>query len=272
MKPQNTYWAANIRFLRKRKKLSQEMLAQAVGISRAKLNGLENGVTQNPTLGDLVQFSNYFKISVDTLIRTELAKLSEFKLRQLEAGNEAYVTGRNIRILPVTVDKDNHENLEYVPVKAKMGYKAGYNDPEYIASLPKFSLPNLSRNKTYRIFPSTGESMLPLKPGTDFITEYVENWETLKDTPCVLILQSEGADFVFKYATYQKAQRCFILRSLNEEEYAPYSVPADEVLEIWKYHKHITDELPEKEPSLQQIAHMLKELRAELTRQKKNLH
>jgi hypothetical protein len=55
---------------------------------------------------------------------------------------------------------------------------------------------------------------------------------------------------------------------LNEEEYATYSVPADEVLEIWRYHKHITDELPEKSPSLQQIAHMLKELKAELSRSK----
>jgi transcriptional regulator with XRE-family HTH domain len=264
MKQPKNYWADNIRFLRIRKKLSQEALATKLGITRSKLNAHENGQTQNPVVEDLIRFSDYFKMSIDTLLRTELSRLSEFKIRELEAGNDIYVTGSKIRVLAISTDKDNNENIEYVPAKAKMGYKAGYSDPEYIASLPKCSLPGLPGQRTYRIFPSTGESMLPIKPGTDFITEYVENWETLKDSPCVLVLKSEGADFVFKYVTWQKKERSFLLRSLNEAAYPPYAVPADEVLEVWKYHKHITNELPVKESSLQQLAEMVKEMKAEL--------
>ncbi len=60
-----------------------------------------------------------------------------------------------------------------------------------------------------------------------------------------------------------------MLRSLNEKAYPPYTVPADEVLEVWKYSKHITDRLPEKEPSLQQLMDMVKEIKMELQRLKK---
>lgn len=260
MKQPKNYWAGNIRFLRNRKKLSQDALAEKLNITRSKLNAHENGQTQNPGVEDLLRFSDHFKLSIDTLLKIDLRALSELKLRELEAGNDVYVTGSKIRILAISTDKDNDENMEYVPVKAKMGYRSGYNDPEYIASLPKFSLPNLPKGKTYRIFPSIGESMLPIKPNTDFITEYLEDWETLRDTPCVLVLKSGGSDFVFKFVTYQQATRNFQLRSLNEDEYAPYTVPADEVLEVWKYYKHITGELPEKEPPLRQLVGMVSNL------------
>lgn len=257
------FFHSNIRFLRERKQMSQEDLSARLDISRNKLQALESGRTVNPAVGDLVGFSEHFKISVDSLLKIDLARLSELKLRELEAGNDVYTSGTRIRVLAISTDKENTENVEYVPVKAKMGYKAGYNDPEYIAALPKFTLPNLPRGKTYRIFTGIGESMLPIKPNTDFITEYVENWEILKDAPCVLILKSEGADFLFKYASWQKKERNFLLRSLNEEEYPPFTVAADEVLEVWKYHKHITDELPQKEPSLRQIMNMIKDLKRE---------
>lgn len=268
-KQQKIFFGSNAKFLRERKKISQEVLAGKLGITRAKLAALEGGQTKAPQPEDYINFSEYFKTSIDALLKTDLSRFSEFKLRELEAGNDVYVTGSKIRVLAISIDKQNNENVEYVPVKAKMGYKAGYSDPEYIASLPKFSLPNLPKHKTFRIFPSTGESMLPIKPGTEFITEYVEDWQKLKDTPCVLILKSAGSDFVFKFVTWQKKERNFLLRSLNDE-FKVYTVPVDEVLEVWKYYRHITDELPEKESSTQQqLANMMKEVKAELAQLRK---
>jgi transcriptional regulator with XRE-family HTH domain len=263
-KRQKIFFAGNIKLLRERKKMSQEMLAGKLDITRAKLAALEGGQTKAPQPEDYINFSKHFKISIDALLKIDLRSLGELQLRELEAGNDVYITGSKIRVLAISIDKDNNENMEYVPVKARMGYRSGYNNPEYIASLPKFSLPNLPKHKSFRIFPSTGESMLPIKPGTDFITEYVEDWERLKDMPCVLILKSEGADFLFKFTTWQKKERNFLLRSLNEEEYPAYTVPADEVLEVWKYYKHITDELPEKNSYMEQLMAMIKEIKEEL--------
>lgn len=251
MNEQNIFWSLNIKYLRNRKKISQDQLAADLGISRSKLNAHENGQTVNPTLNDLLDCSQYFKMSIDTLLKVDLSKLSELKLRELEAGNDVYITGSKIRVLAITVDKENKEQVEYVPVKAKAGYRAGYSDPEYLASLPRFTLPGLPATGTFRMFPTTGDSMLPVPEGSDILTRYVEDWTSIKkDTPCILILKGEQ-DFVFKMVTSRiDEDRTLLLRSLNEQ-YQPYTVPVSEVLEIWAYYGHYSRSLPEAEVSLQ---------------------
>lgn len=258
MPEQNIFWSLNIKYLRKRKKISQDKLAADLGISRSKLNAHENGQTVNPTLNDLLDFSQYFKISVDALLKIELRKMSELKMRELEAGNDVYLTGSKIRVLAITVDKNNHEQVEYVPVKAKAGYSAGYSDPEFIAALPKFSLPGLPGQGTFRMFPTTGDSMLPVPEGSDILAQYVEDWTQIKrDMPCIVILKGEQ-DFVFKLVTFQK-DHTLLLSSLNTQ-YNPYTVPVADVLEIWKYYGHYSRSLPTEEASMQVLMRKMEEL------------
>jgi phage repressor protein C with HTH and peptisase S24 domain len=160
------------------------------------------------------------------------------------------MTGSKIRVLAITVDKNEKENTEYVPIRARAGYMAGYSDPEYIAQLPKFSLPNLPKSGTFRMFPTTGDSMLPIPENSDIIAQYVQDWKSLKpDTPCIVILKGEQ-DFVFKLVTVQGRQ--VLLRSLNPA-YEPYTVSASDILEIWKYYKHQTGTLPQPETGLQEL-------------------
>ena len=252
------FFHSNIRFLRERKKMSQEELAQQFGLSRNKLQALESGKTINPTAADLVNFSEYFKVSIDSLLKVDLVKLGELKLKDLLAGNDVYMTGSKIRVLSITVDKDNKENAEYVPIKAKAGYRSGYNDPEFIASLPKFSLPNLPKSGTYRMFPTTGDSMLPIPENSEVIAQYVHDWKNIKpDTPCVVILKGEQ-DFVFKLVTIQNNGEV-LLNSLNRS-YEPYTVNSEDILEVWEYHKHQTDTLPVAETDLQELKTLILDL------------
>lgn len=45
---------------------------------------------------------------------------------------------------------------------------------------------------TYRIFPITGDSMLPIADGSDVIGKYVSDWTDIKaDTPCIVILNAD---------------------------------------------------------------------------------
>ncbi len=253
------FFHTNIRFLRERKKMSQEELAGLLDISRNKLQALESGKTINPSAIDLIQFSEYFKVSIDSLLKVDLPKLGTLKLNELLAGNDVYMTGSKIRVLAITVDKDNKENTEYVPVKAKAGYRSGYNDPEYLAGLPKFSLPNLPESGTFRMFPTTGDSMLPIPEHSDVIAQYVQDWTSLKpDTPCIVILKGEQ-DFVFKLVTLLPTDQ-ILLKSLNRN-YAPYTVDGGEVLELWKYCKHQTGTLPQPETDLQEIKALILEVR-----------
>lgn len=249
------FFHSNIRFLRERRRFSQENISEVLDLSRNKLQALESGKTKNPSVQDLIKFSEYFKVSVDTLLKVDLSTLGELKLKELQAGNDVYMTGSQIRILAITVDKENLENTEYVPVKAKAGYQAGYNDPQYLAALPRFSLPNLPKQGTFRMFPTVGDSMLPIPEGSDIIAEYVQDWKNLKpETPCIVILKG-NQDFVFKMVTVQNNGR-LLLKSLNSL-YQPFEVNSEDVLEVWKYYKHQTDTLPEPETDLQQIKNLL---------------
>ena len=235
--------------------MSQEEVSGDLVLSRNKLQALESGKTVNPTVLDLIKFSEYFKASIDTLLKTDLTKLGELKLKELLSGNDVYITGSSIRVLAITVDKNNKENTEYVPVKAKAGYRAGYNDPEYIATLPKFSLPNLPKTGTFRMFPTVGDSMQPIPENSEVIAQYVQDWKSLKaDSPCIVILKGEQ-DFVFKMVTMQRDGQV-LLRSLNKA-YAPYAVNADDILEIWKYYKHQTSSIPQADTDLQELKHLL---------------
>lgn len=237
------FFPSNIKFLRERKKMSQEGLANALNMTRSKINALESGQTKAPQPEDLLNFSEYFKLSVDTLLKVDLSRLSELSIRELEEGNDIYMRGSNLRIIAITVDGKNKENMEYVPVKAKAGYRAGFNDPEFIAGLPKFSMPHLPKSGTFRMFPTVGDSMLPIPENSEIIAQYIEDWTAIKPgTPCIVILKGEQ-DFVFKQVTIK--ENGFELRSFNAI-YAPYVVAAEDVLEIWKYYKHQTGTLPEK--------------------------
>src|SRR5690606_26903848 len=98
----------------------------------------------------------------------------------------------NLRVLSVTVDANNNENIELVPVLASAGYLNGYNDPEYVKELPKFSLPMFNQG-TYRAFEIKGDSMLPLPSGTFIVTEYVENWQDIKaGQTYVIVSRNDG--------------------------------------------------------------------------------
>ena len=239
-----------------------------LGITRAKLNSHENGLSRNPPLEDLIKIADHFHIAVDTLLKVNLAKLGELKLRELEAGNDVYVSGGKIRVLSITVSPDNKENIEFVPRKAKAGYLAGHNDPEFIAQLPRFTLPHLPQNKTYRMFPTEGDSMLPIPENCLVITEYVADWTGLKNMPCIVIMKSEQT-FLFKVVTLVEANKSLLLHSLNEE-YQDREVWVGDVLEVWKYHSHITDNIPTDGGDMSRLLSYVQEIRADVKRLKGN--
>jgi len=259
------YFAKNIKYLRNRQNLSQENLGQKISMSRPKVNALETGHTKSPTMEDLLTFSGYFKVSVDTLLKVDLQPLGELKLRELQAGNDIYIKGGNLRVLAITVNGQNEENVELVPIKAKAGYRAGYNDPAYIEKLPKFSLPNLPKGKSYRIFPTIGDSMLPIPENTLVIGAFVEDLSSIRTgTLCIVVLKGNGEDFVFKSMENRLAtDHSFVLHSLNEI-YQPFTVPVEDVLEVWQMTSYISDTVPAGNITMGSIASALKDIQVKV--------
>jgi transcriptional regulator with XRE-family HTH domain len=257
------HFNSNIKLLRNRKKRTQDVVAGELDMSRSTLNSYENGSIKNPTLDALMMFSRYFKLSIDTMVKVDLTKLSEFQLSELERGNDVYVTGSRLRVLATTVDSQNRENIEVVPLKAKAGYKNGFADPEFIKKLPTFQLPLLLSDRKYRMFQISGDSMLPIPDKSWIIAEYLENWYDIKDGEAYIILtQEEG--LVFKIAQNNlKKKKSLLLNSLNSL-YRPYELNMGEIKEVWKFCNFLSSELPDntfsKDEFLSKIINIEQEL------------
>lgn len=242
------FLGSNIKFLRHLRNRTQDAVAGELGITRSALNNYENGQVLNPTLESLVKLSKYFRISIDTLIKIDISKLSKFQLSELEKGNDVFIAGTKLRILATTVDSSNKENIEVVPLKAKAGYKNGYADPEFIKKLPTFQLPILFSDRKYRMFQVSGDSMLPIPDKSWVIAEYIENWHDIKDgNAYVLLTLDEGIVFKVVHNRIRK-KKSLLLQSLNPQ-YEPYEININEIREVWKFCNYISSEIPE--PQLQ---------------------
>lgn len=237
------YFTSNIKFLRKRRDRTQDEVAAALNLKRSTLSGYENGVAQ-PGIDILVSFSKYFNMSIDTLLKIDMIKLSESQLGELERGYDAYIKGSNLRVLTTTVGSDNVENIELVPEKAKAGYTTGYADPEYIEELPRFRLPFLSEKRKYRTFQLKGDSMLPIPDGSWVTGEYLQDWhEIISGKAYVVFTINDGIVFKVIENNLNKDGK-LVLYSLNPV-YEPYEVHINEVKEIWKFINYISNELPD---------------------------
>ena len=263
------FFDANIKLLRKRRARTQDEVAEKLGMKRSTLSGYENRVAQ-PGIEILLLFSEYYRVAVDTLLKVDLSKLSETQLRQLEEGEDVFLKGGNLRVLASTVNPENEENIELVPVKAQAGYTSGFADPEYISELQVFQLPFLSKEKKYRTFQLRGDSMLPIPEKAWVTGEYVQDWLSVKTgEACVVLTSSDG--IVFKILENRvESEGNFLLYSLNPL-YEPYIMHVSEIREIWRFVHFISHEIPDPILPENQLVRTVAGLKQEMDRLKMDL-
>ncbi|MBA3901855.1 MAG: helix-turn-helix domain-containing protein [Bacteroidetes bacterium] len=260
----NTYFSTNIKLLRNRKDRTQVDIADSIGVSRSVIANYEFG-NGKPTIDNTLALAEYFGISMDTLIKVDLAKLSESQLSELERGFDVYVKGSKLRVLTTTIDSQNNENIEVVSHKAKAGYTAGYNDPEFITALPTFQLPFLSQERKYRTFQIDGDSMLPIPDKSYAICEFVQNWHEIKDgNAYIIVTREEGIVFKVAFNQIRKKQN-LLLKSLNTL-YEPYEININEVIEVWKLINYMSSELPHQDSQVGRLLDKINDLKEEASR------
>jgi transcriptional regulator with XRE-family HTH domain len=247
---------SNLKYLRKKLGLTQDQLSVQVGINRPAIGSYEEGRAA-PKIQVLQVLAKFYRISIDQLINVDL---SVEKVNS--SGLEEH--GESLRILTTVVDRENKELISVVPAKASAGYLNGYADPEYIESLPHFTLPfpEIAKERTYRAFQIRGDSMDPIPSGAYIIGEYLADWHSIKDGKTYIIAtRDEGV--VYKRVFLHPSGELW-LKSDNPV-YEPYTIHTSRLLEIWKAVGIISTLLPEPDaPSLNKLSLMMQEMKKEI--------
>lgn len=245
--------ATNIRYYRELKNLTQEYLADDLKWNRSMVASFESGRTE-PSIDKLIELSKYTNIPIDALVKLDLRKNK----------NLSFIDIGNKRVLfPITVNENNEDLIEIVPIEASAGYLKGYADPEYIEDLQKIKLPFLPTG-THRAFPIKGDSMLPLKDGSYVVAKYVEHIRELVDGKTYVVLTKDEGLVYKRVYNRLKDLRGLLLYSDNKK-YPPYKVKAEDILELWEFTCSInTREYAPEELKISSILEMFRDLQVEL--------
>lgn len=211
----------NIRYLRVQKNISQEKLATALLIARARYVKYESGTSEAP-YDILKRISKYYHVSIDLLLNVDLRKIDMDGILKLED---------NRILLPITIDTVGENTIEIIPQKAKAGYLNGYSDPEFIEGLQQISLPFLKNGK-FRAFPVSGDSMPPHRDGSFIIGKYLETLGEVRDGRTYILLTKDDG---IVYKRLNRNGKNNLMLSSDNSFYEPYSVKASDILEIWEY-------------------------------------
>ena len=248
----------NIRYIRKKLKLTQDQFGQQLGIKRSLVGAYEEGRAE-PRLELLGKMAGLLGLPVDALLSDDLNAENTAKPQQ-----KNYARGKEV--LVVSIDSNKKDNIELVPQRAAAGYLNGYADTEYVKELPKFNLPMLGSG-TYRAFEISGDSMLPILPGTIIVGEYVENLKDLKNGKTyILVTNREGIVYKRVFNYLDENGKLFLVS--DNRQYTPYQIDGEEVLEAWAAKAYISVQFPDvesdKEMSIENLAGVVLDLQKEI--------
>jgi len=248
----------NIRFIRKQLGFTQDQFAQKLGIKRSLVGAYEEGRAE-PRLELLQAMASLIGSSVDKIIGEDLSASALVPV----TGKE-YPRGKEVVV--VTIDGESKDNIELVPHKAAAGYLNGYADPEFVKELPHFKLPMLKQG-TYRAFEISGDSMLPILPGTIVIGEYIDNLKDLRNGKTyVLVTRQEGIVYKRIFNYLDQNGKLFLVS--DNRQYAPYQIEGDEVVEAWAAKAYISVQFPDvadkNDVSVEQLAGVVLDLQKEI--------
>ena len=182
---------------------------------------------------------------------------------------------KKFKVLSITVNEEQDENIELIPQKAAAGYLNGYADPEYIKEQPRFKLPFLPKNASYRAFEISGDSMLPIKSGTIVIGSYIEQIQDIKNGKTyILLTESEGVVFKRVFNYLEEKGNLYLVS--DNRMYTPYEIDPADVIEIWEAKAYISVDFTDphlaaaQDVSVDELATIVMDLKKEISHLKRN--
>ncbi len=243
----------NFKYLRKLRGWTQEEFAHKLNIKRSLVGAYEEERAE-PRTDVLARLCDMFKLTMDDILRKDLSD-----------NKSSYLARRRAMKL-----NTGRSEIPFVPVKAAAGYLAGYADPEFVDELNTFTLPMLSGGQ-YRAFEIMGDSMLPTPSGSVIVGEKVDDMEDLKNNaPCIVISRHEG--IVYKRVQRNLRQRNKLTLVSDNPQFHPYTVNADDVLEMWQAQYVISKSTPQRKWDMNQLADVVSDLQSQVINLKRKMN
>ena len=243
----------NLKYLRKLRGWTQEEFANKLRIKRSLLGAYEEERAE-PRIDVLEVVCDIFKLTLDEILRKDLSDnksnyLAKRRAMKLAAGRP---------------------DIPFVPVKAAAGYLAGFEDPEFIDELNTFTLPMLTGGN-YRAFEIVGDSMLPTPSGSVIVGEKLENLDDVKNNiACIVVSRNEG--IVYKRVQKNGRQKNKLTLVSDNPVFHPYTVNAEEVLEMWQAQVVISRTNSQNRWDMSQLATVVSDLQQQVTSLKKRMN
>src|SRR3954469_4608024 len=229
----------NLKYLRKLRGWTQEEFAVKLGIKRSLIGAYEEE-RADPRLEVLEIVGDIFKLSLDDLLLKDLSN----------TGNSFLAKRRQQKMM--TAERNI---IHFVPVKAAAGYLAGYGDPEFIDELNTFTLPMLAGGN-YRAFEIVGDSMLPTPSGSVIVAEKIDNLENIKSNLTYIVV-SRNEGIVYKRVLKNNKVKNKITLVSDNTIFQPYTVNAEDVLEVWKAEMVLSKANTEQRWDVNQLASLV---------------
>ncbi|HMR82750.1 MAG TPA: LexA family transcriptional regulator [Niabella sp.] len=245
----------NLKYLRKLRGWTQDEFATKLNIKRSLLGAYEEERAE-PRIDVLETVCDMFRLTLDEVLRKDLSVTS--------ASDNYLAKRRALKLAPVVTQ------IPFVPVKAAAGYLAGYADHEFVDELNTFTLPMLNGGN-YRAFEISGDSMLPTPSGSIIVGEKVEALDSVKNnTACVLVSRNDG--IVYKRVQKNSKSRSKLLLVSDNPAFQPYSINADEVLEMWEAQYVISKTNTSQNWNVGQLVNIVANLQQQVDGMKKKIN
>jgi transcriptional regulator with XRE-family HTH domain len=246
--------AQNLKYLRKLRGWTQEEFALKLKIKRSLLGAYEEERAE-PRLEVLEMVSDMFRLSLDELLRKKMA----------DAKGSNYLAKRRAQKMSALPNQ-----IQMVPVKAAAGYLAGYADPEFLDELNTFTLPMLAPGN-YRAFEIVGDSMLPTPSGSVIVAEKIDGLENVKSNfTYIVVSRNEG--IVYKRVMKNNKLKNKLTLISDNTVFQPYTVNAEDVIEIWKAEMVVSKANTEQRWDVNQLASLVSNLQDQVTTLKRKMN
>ncbi|MGB3005563.1 MAG: S24 family peptidase, partial [Chitinophagaceae bacterium] len=139
-----------------------------------------------------------------------------------------------------------------------------------IDELNTFTLPMLAGGN-YRAFEIIGDSMLPTPSGSVIVGEKVDNIEEVKNNVhCIVVSRNEGV--VYKRIQKNGRQKNKLTLVSDNPAFHPYTVNADEILEMWQAQMVISKVNAKQRWDMNQITNIVSDLQEQVSSLKKKMN